>query len=136
NRTYNSYTYPNETDNYKQDHYQFIYTGSLGNNWKVNGALHYTVGQGYYEQFREDDDLEDYNLSPVSIGNETIESTDIIRRRWLDNDFYGGVFSFNYVSDNGRWDLLMGGGANRYDGYPFGEIICTRIDGHIDIRHT
>jgi len=135
NRTYNSYTYPNETDNYKQDHYQFIYTGSLGNNWKVNGALHYTVGQGYYEQFREDDDLEDYNLSPVSIGNETIESTDIIRRRWLDNDFYGGVFSFNYVSDNGRWDLLVGGGANRYDGYHFGEIIWARIAGNTDIRH-
>lgn len=135
NRTYNSYTYENETDNYKQDHYQFIYTGSLSDNWKVNGALHYTAGEGYYEQFREDDDLKDYNLPAVDIGGRTIESTDIIRRRWLDNDFYGGVFSFNYVSDNGAWDVIFGGGTNRYDGYHFGEIIWARIAGNTDIRH-
>lgn len=134
-RTYNSYTYENETDNYKQDHYHFIYTGSLGNNWKVNGALHYTAGEGYYEQFREDEDLENYNLSAFNIGGQTIESTDIIRRRWLDNDFYGGVFSFNYVSDNGHWDVILGGGANRYDGYHFGEIIWARNAGNTDIRH-
>jgi len=134
-RTFNSYTYENETDNYKQDHYQFIYTGSLSDNWKVNGALHYTAGQGYYEQFREDDDFEDYNLPPALIGNETIESTDIIRRRWLDNDFYGGVFSFNYISGDGAWDVILGGGANRYDGYHFGEIIWSRIAGNTGIRH-
>lgn len=134
-RTYNSYTYENETDNYRQDHYQFIYTGSLGDNWKVNGALHYTAGQGYYEQFREDDDFENYNLSPVELGGQVIESTDIIRRRWLDNDFYGGVFSFNYISENGAWDVIFGGGANRYDGYHFGEIIWSRISGNTDIRH-
>lgn len=135
NRTYNSYTYENETDNYKQDHYQFIYTGSLGDNWKVNGALHYTAGQGYYEQFREDDDFENYNLAPVEIGGQSIESSDIIRRRWLDNDFYGGVFSFNYISDDGAWDIIFGGGANRYDGYHFGEIIWSKIAGNTGIRH-
>lgn len=135
NRTYNSYTYENETDNYKQDHYQFIYTGSLGDNWKMNGALHYTAGQGYYEQFREDDELENYNLAPFEIGGQVIESTDIIRRRWLDNDFFGGVFSFNYISDDGAWDIIFGGGANRYDGYHFGEIIWSRLAGNTDIRH-
>src|SRR5690606_13189424 len=135
NRTYNSYTYENETDNYKQDHYQFIYTGSLGDNWKVNGALHYTAGQGYYEQFREDDDFENYNLAPVEIGGQSMESSDIIRRRWLDNDFYGGVFSFNYISDDGAWDIIFGGGANRYDGFHFGEIIWSKIAGNTGIRH-
>ncbi|MEX2591845.1 MAG: TonB-dependent receptor [Anditalea sp.] len=133
-RTYNFYTYDNETDNYQQDHYQFIYTGKLGANWKANAALHYTEGKGYYEQFREDDDLMDYNLPPVVIGNETIENTDIIRRRWLDNDFYGAVFSLNYVSVNGAWDIILGGGANRYDGDHFGEIIWARIAGNTDIR--
>lgn len=135
NRTYNSYTYENETDNYKQDHYQFIYTGSLGNSWKVNAALHYTAGRGYYEQYREDDELENYNLAPIEIGGQVFESTDIIRRRWLDNDFYGGVFSFNYISDDGVWDIIFGGGANRYDGNHFGEIIWSRIAANTDIRH-
>src|SRR5690606_35064440 len=74
-RNYNYYTYENETHNYKQDHFQFINTGKWGSNWKANADLHYTLGKGYYEQHREDDQLEDYNLPPVKIGDETINST-------------------------------------------------------------
>lgn len=133
-RTNNYYTYDNETDNYQQDHYQLIYTGKIGSNWKTNLALHYTYGRGYYEQYREDDDFASYGLAPVQIGDELIESTDIIRRRWLDNDFFGFVGSVNYISDNGQWDLVLGGGANRYDGDHFGEIIWARIAGNTDIR--
>jgi iron complex outermembrane receptor protein len=135
NRTFNSYTYENETDNYQQDHYQLIYAGSLGSNWKANGALHYTYGRGYYEQFRPNDRLlRNYGISPIQIGNQLIERTDIIRRRWLDNDFYGGVFSLNYVSDDGRTDFTIGGGANRYDGDHFGEIIWMAVAGNKNIR--
>ncbi|TFV95578.1 TonB-dependent receptor [Algoriphagus kandeliae] len=133
-RTNNYYTYENETDNYQQDHYQLIYTGKIGTNWKTNLALHYTYGRGYYEQYREDDDFADYNLPEVEIGGEVISSTDIIRRRWLDNDFFGFVGSVNYISDNGQWDVILGGGANRYDGDHFGEIIWARIAGNTDIR--
>jgi iron complex outermembrane receptor protein len=133
-RTFNYYIYDNETDNYQQDHYQFIYTGNLGPGWKAHAAAHYTAGKGYYEQFREDDELSHYNLPPLTLGNETISSTDIIRRRWLDNDFYGAVFSLNYLSPNGDWDVLLGGGANRYDGDHFGEIIWARFAGNTQIR--
>ncbi len=133
-RTSNFYTYDNETDNYQQDHYQLIYTGKIGSNWKTNLAMHYTYGRGYYEQFREDDDFENYGLPNVEIGGETIESTDIIRRRWLDNDFYGFVGSVNYISTDGKWDLILGGGANRYDGGHFGEIIWAQVAGNTNIR--
>ena len=133
-RTWNYYTYDNETDNYQQDHYQLIYTGTVGSNWKTNLALHYTYGRGYYEQFREDDDFADYALNPVTIGNEVIERTDIIRRRWLDNDFYGFVGSANYLSSDGKLDFIVGGGANRYDGAHFGEIIWARVAGNTNIR--
>lgn len=133
-RTWNYYTYDNETDNYQQDHYQLIYTGKVGTNWKTNLALHYTFGRGFYEQFREDDDFADYALDPVTIGNEVIESTDIIRRRWLDNDFYGFVGSANYISSDGKLDFIIGGGANRYDGAHFGEIIWARVAGNTNIR--
>ncbi|MEX2512590.1 MAG: TonB-dependent receptor [Cyclobacteriaceae bacterium] len=135
NRTYNSYTYENETDNYQQDHYQLIYAGNWGQNLKANFALHYTIGKGFYEQFRPDDNLSaNYGITPISIGNELINTTDIIRRRWLDNDFYGGVFSLNYISNNGKLDATFGGGANRYDGDHFGEIIWMGISGDTDIR--
>lgn len=133
-RTSNYYTYENETDNYQQDHYQLIYTGKIGSNWKTNLAMHYTYGRGYYEQFREDDAFANYGLPNVEIGGEIIESTDIVRRRWLDNDFYGFVGSVNYISTDGKWDLILGGGANRYDGGHFGEIIWARVAGNTHIR--
>lgn len=133
-RTFNYYTYENETDNYQQTHNQLIYAGTFGENWKANAALHYTYGEGYYEQFREDDRFANYNLPPAVIGGETIESTDIIRRRWLDNDFYGGVFSLNYISNSGAWDVILGGGINRYDGDHFGGIIWARVAGNTQIN--
>jgi len=130
----NFYTYDNETDNYQQDHYQLIYTGKVGSNWKTNLALHYTYGRGYYEQFRENDRLSRYNLPNLVVGNEVISRSDIIRRRWLDNDFYGFVGSANYVSTDGKLDFIIGGGANRYDGGHFGEIIWARFAGNTNIR--
>lgn len=134
-RTFNSYTYENETDNYQQDHYQFIYAGTWAANLKANFSLHYTQGQGYYEQFRPEDNLlANYGIEPIAIGSELISETDIIRRRWLDNDFYGAVFSLNYVSQNGRLNAILGGGANRYDGDHFGEIIWMGVSGDTDIR--
>lgn len=133
-RTFNYYTYENETDNYQQDHYQLIYAGKIGNNWKANAALHYTYGRGYYEQYRDNDAFENYRLPNVTIGDSVITNSDIIRRLWLDNDFFGGVASINYISDDGRWDVVLGGGANRYDGDHFGEIIWARIAGATEIR--
>lgn len=133
-RKFNYYTYDNETDNYQQDHYQLIYAGKIGSNWKTNAALHYTYGRGYYEQYREDDDFESYGLPNVTIGDSILSTTDLIRRRWLKNDFFGGVASLNYVSNDGRWDVVLGGGANRYDGDHYGEIIWARIAGDTEIR--
>ena len=134
NRTFNPYTYDNQVDDYKQNHYQLIYTGTYNQNWKANAALHYTYGRGFFEQFRPNDRLSRYALPPVQIGDTSISRMDIIRRRWLDNDFYGGVFSVNYISDDGRWDAVVGGGSNRYDGDHFGEIIWMQYAGNTNIR--
>jgi len=134
NRTFNPYTYDNQVDDYKQNHYQLIYAGTYNQNWKANAALHYTYGRGFFEQFRPNDRLSRYALPPVQIGDTSISRMDIIRRRWLDNDFYGGVFSVNYISDDGRWDAVVGGGANRYDGDHFGEIIWMQYAGNTNIR--
>ncbi|WP_320017962.1 TonB-dependent receptor [Labilibaculum manganireducens] len=119
-RTYNQYTYKNETDNYWQKHYRLYLTHLFSDNTKFNMAFHYTQGEGYYEQFKKNDKLKDYGLAPIVIGTETIEKTDVIRRKWLDNDFYGTVFSFSKKMEG--LNFVAGGGWNKYDGDHFGEI--------------
>ena len=131
-RTFNYYLYDREVDNYGQDHYQLHLSHAFSKELNVTGALHYTHGEGYYEQYRADDDFADYGLEDVTIGEETISSTDLIRRRWLDNDFIGGVFSVNYTAS--ELSMTLGGGYNYYDGDHFGEIIWSEFASNSQIR--
>jgi iron complex outermembrane receptor protein len=124
--------YDNETDNYQQDHYQLHWNERWNEHWSSNFALHYTKGEGYFEQYKEDEDFSDYGLNPIILGGETIDVTDLIRRRWLDNDFFGTTFSVNYVKD--KVDLIIGGGANKYEGAHFGEIIWSQYASQSEIR--
>ncbi|MCK6607187.1 MAG: TonB-dependent receptor [Flavobacterium sp.] len=112
--------YDNETDNYWQNHFQLHWTEKWSENWISNAALHYTIGKGYFEQYKEDEDLTDYNL-PAFNGNSI---SDLVRKRWLDNDFFGATFSLNYKNEN--VDLLFGGAANRYLGLHYGEVVWTQ----------
>lgn len=131
-RTYNFYQYDNEVDNYNQDHYQLHINHEASQYLNFNVALHYTYGRGYFEQYRANDRLSNYGLSPIQIGGSTISRTDIIRRRWLDNDFYGMTFSANYTK--GATNVTFGGGYNEYIGDHFGEIIWARNAGTTNIR--
>jgi iron complex outermembrane receptor protein len=119
-RTYNSYTYENETDNYWQDHYMLHYKKQLANSGTFNLGLHFTHGEGYYEQYKNGQDFADYGLNNVIVGNDTLTETDLIRRKWLDNDFYGAVFSYNNRKD--KLDYTIGGGWNTYDGRHYGVV--------------
>jgi len=131
-RTFNYYLYDNQTDNYGQDHYQLHFAHSFDASFALNTAIHYTRGQGYFEEFRDEDDFADYGLPDLDIGGQTISSTDLIRRRWLDNHFYGGTFDLNYTSD--KVLATWGGAINRYDGDHFGEIIWAEFAGDSEIR--
>lgn len=133
NRRYNEYTYDNETDNYQQDQYQLITSHELSRSWRLNVSAFYTKGRGYYEQYREGEKLSKYGLPNVIIGRDTIRKTDIIRRRWLDNDFYGSVFSLDY-NGRGRLTANFGGGWNQYKGKHYGEIIWARFASTSNIR--
>lgn len=132
-RTYNIYTYDNETDNYKQDHYQLFFSHEFSPKLYLNTALHYTRGRGYYEQYKKDRDLADYQLEDVILSSDTITSTDLIQRKWLDNHFYGGTFSLDYKND--KLNLTFGGGWNQYLGDHFGEVIWAQYASNSDIRH-
>lgn len=124
-RTYNKYLYKNQTDNYTQTHHQLHYTNFINEKLIFNAALHYTRGAGYYEEFRPEDDFSKYNLPPVISGTDTIKQTDLVRRRWLDNYFYGTTFSFNY-NPSQAVKLTWGGAANQYKGDHYGEIIWAK----------
>nr|WP_207428569.1 TonB-dependent receptor [Pedobacter sp. SYSU D00535] len=126
NRRYNGFNYEDQTDNYTQDHYQLLYTHTFSPRLNSNVGLHYTYGRGYYEEFKEDQELADYGLDPVTVGSELIENTNLVRRRWLDNDFYGVTYSLNYKPSD-LFDLTLGGGYNEYDGGHFGEVIWAQF---------
>jgi iron complex outermembrane receptor protein len=123
-RTYNSFTYKDQTDNYRQNHFQLFYSYDLGNHWGLNTALHYTKGKGYYEEFKSGESFDDYGLTQPIIGNDTLESTDLIRQRWLDNDFFGGTYSIQYEKE--KFNFTLGGSANQYDGGHFGKVIWAQ----------
>ena len=116
----NTRYYDNETDNYQQDHYQLHWNEKLSSRWNTNLAFHYTKGKGYYENYKEDADFADYSLTPVA-GQTT---TDLIRQKWLDNDFYGVTYSANYKTE--KVDFIFGGAYNQYKGKHFGKVIWAR----------
>ena len=128
-RTYNFYEYNNQVDNYQQDHYQLIYALEANPQFTFNAALHYTRGRGYFEQFRFNDRLSNYNLPAITIGDATISRTDLVRRRWLDNHFYGTTFSGTYRPDD-KLEVTVGGAWNRYDGDHYGEVMWGRFLGN------
>lgn len=125
NRRYNGFTYENQTDNYTQTHHHLHYNYFASERTTLNMALHYTRGAGYYEEYRKDDAFSGYGLAPIEIGGTTIDRTDLVRRRWLDNYFYGTVFSINHDLDENH-NFIFGGGANQYRGDHYGEVIWAQ----------
>ena len=127
-RTYNSSgtqkpgdPYDNETDNYRQTHYQVFLDHRLNPNWSLNLAGFFTHGKGYYEEYRAAQSYADYGLPNVTTGSTIVTKTDLIRQLWLDNNFYGGIFSLQqHTSDN---SLIFSGGLTQYDGKHFGTLV-------------
>ncbi len=122
-RKYNPFTYPNETDNYLQDHAQLFYSRTLDTNLRLNIAFHLTHGKGYYEQYEADQAFSTYNLPNIIIGDSAIGTTNLIQRQWLDNYFYGTTYSLLYNNTQKKYTLNLGGAYNQYTGLHFGEII-------------
>ena len=113
----NTRYYDNQTDNYHQQNYQLIWNQRLSRELNLNTALHYTKGNGYYEEYKRKRTLFEYELDPEM----TWAKSDLVRQKKMDNDFYGVVASLNY---NNRENLqaTLGGGWNKYDGDHFGVI--------------
>lgn len=124
-RTFNIYDYKNQVDNYTQDNFQLHFSHKASSSLTGNLSFHYTPGKGYYEEFKYDQSMSDYGLTDVVIGAETITNTDLVRKRWLDNDFYGITYAINYDKD--RYSSVFGGAWNKYGGDHFGEITWAGV---------
>ena len=132
-RTYNLYTYENQVDHYQQNHYQLLFSHQLNELYSFNASLFYTGGKGYYEEYKNDQKLANYLITPPIYGNDSIKISDLIRRKWLDNDFYGMTFSMNQKKEAS--EFTIGGGYNVYDGNHFGKVIWARNAGDSEINH-
>ncbi|MEN8898033.1 MAG: TonB-dependent receptor plug domain-containing protein, partial [Nonlabens sp.] len=104
--------YDNEVDDYRQDHYQLHWNERINRNWSTNIGLNYTYGRGFFEQFREDDDFATYGFDELTVNGQTVNTTDLVRRRWLDNDYYVFNASANYK--NNEIDLVFGTSISHY----------------------
>jgi iron complex outermembrane recepter protein len=112
--------YDNETDNYQQEHAQLHVNTKWNSDWQTNVALHYTKGKGYYENFIQQASLVDYSLA--TSGDET---TNLVRQKWLDNDFFGTTYSATYSKN--QWQVIAGGAMNRYEGAHFGKVVWSQL---------
>jgi iron complex outermembrane recepter protein len=119
--------YDNETDNYLQTHYQLFFTQQLNKDITFNTALFLTRGKGYYEQYKANKKFVDYGLSNLIIGSTAITRADFIRQLWLDNYYYGNIFSLQYKKKNTQ--LIIGGAFTKYDGEHYGKLIWSSNGG-------
>ncbi len=140
NRTHNSAgqehpdnPYDNETDNYTQTHYQLFYNNKISNYWKSNVAVFLTKGSGYYEQYKANQILSNYGIADYQSGSVLITQTDLIRQLWLDNNFYGTIFSVQHNKNKSL--LTIGGGFNKYDGKHFGNVVWTKVQPLVGSNH-
>jgi iron complex outermembrane receptor protein len=118
----------NQVDDYDQDHYQLIWNERYNNNWSTSATLNYTKGSGFFEEYKEDAALDFHGLLPITIDGETSAESDLVRRRWLENNFYALSANANYKDEN--WDTTTGVFYSYYQGLHFGEVIwATNFTG-------
>ncbi|HKZ65183.1 MAG TPA: TonB-dependent receptor plug domain-containing protein [Chitinophagaceae bacterium] len=125
--------YDNETDNYWQTHYQLFFNHTIKDNWNFNTAVFLTRGKGYYENYKGGEKFGDYGLPDLVVNGSTIEETDLVRQKWLDNYFYGQILSAQYKKD--KHDLTIGGGWTVYDGQHYGDVIWSQFGFDKDYRY-
>jgi iron complex outermembrane receptor protein len=146
NRTYNSngqYVdangvtkyYKNETDNYKQNNFQLHFIHQVSSRLSFNITGHYTKGSGYYEEYKQGEALSDYGLpNVITPKGDTISTTNLVRRLWLDNNFAGGIFNMNYTASS-KLAFTLGGGYNTYFGKHFSRLMWAQYASSSDIDY-
>lgn len=126
--------YDDQKDIYKQFHYQVLFDHRFNNSWKLNAALHYTDGYGYYQEYKNDRTLQEYALEPFEVNGNLVSKSSLVRKKILDSGFGGGVFSVNYTGN--RLSSVLGGGINKYSNNHHGQVIWVEnYMGVLDPNH-
>lgn len=123
--------YDNETDNYWQKHYHLLWEQKFSEKWNLETTFHLTNGDGYYENYKQDAKFSKYDLPNIVENGNTITRTDFIRKKWLDNSFYGVVS--NLFGNFSNLNLNFGVATNQYFGRHFGNVTgvkYTNISEH------
>ncbi len=120
--------YNNETDNYSQNRYHFTFAHEFNSKLNFSATAFYTRGFGYYEQYKDDAKYKNYGVDNQIIGNDTLTRTDMIRRKYLDNHFYGLTMAATYKPIE-KLSLTFGGAANNYNGEHYGKVIWMQVAG-------
>ncbi len=128
--------YDNEIDDYAQTHYQLFFSQRLNSKLNFNTAFFLTKGKGFYEQYKADQKYSKYGMPDAPGFPTAITRSDMVRQLWLDNDFYGNIFSLQLK--NKQTEAVLGGGLTRYNGHHFGKIIwaaqgLTSVDNWYDL---
>lgn len=113
--------YDDQKDIYKQFHYQLLFDHIFNNSWKLNAALHYTDGYGYYQEYKNARTLEEYSLVPFELNGKMVKKSSLVRKKILDSGFGGGVFSVHYTGQ--RFASVLGGGFNKYSNNHYGQVL-------------
>ena len=116
--------YENQTDNYTQNHYQLFLTQHFSPLFTFNTGMFYIKGKGYYEEYKADQPYAKYGLQNSTNGGTTIAASDLVRQRWLDNDYFGNIFSLQYAKE--KTQLTLGGAATKYLGDHFGKVVWAQ----------
>ena len=135
--------YNDQKDIYKQVNYQLLAEHRFSPELKLNAGLHYTSGYGYYQEYKNARTLVEYGLQPFNLAVtnekgditiETVKKASLVRRKILDSNFAGGVFSLKY--DNHRLNATLGGGFNRYTNSHYGRVLWVEnYIGELDPSH-
>ena len=136
--------YDNQVDNYRQDHYQLHWNQKIDAYTSMSVGLNYTYGRGYYEEYKDlwfeqnvnfssDNNFSYLGLQPINIGGTTIDTTENIIQKWLDNDYYVATFSLNKQKGNTEWNL--GALFSSYVGDHFGELIFANYASDVQPGH-
>ena len=124
--------YEDQTDNYVQKNFQLLFNHDFSGQWNLNAALHYTKGDGYYQEYKRKRTLTEYGLEPFYAGDELVKKSDLVRKKAMDNGFGGGVLALTYKGS--IVNATLGGGFNRYDGDHFGRILWLKnYVGDLDV---
>lgn len=121
--------YDNETDNYTQHHLQLHYIRHISDYLNFKATLHYTKGDGYYQNYKYDTKFSKYGIENQIISGVVYKKSDFIIRQSMDNNYYAGLLNLNY--QKGGLQINSGVNISYYDGDHFGNLLWSKYNANI-----